>query len=459
MSKSFTEAGLSQKLEDGLKKQGITSCTPIQEKIIPVFMSKKDIIAQSETGSGKTLAYLLPLFMKIDAETRNNQAIVLTPTHELAAQVEKQAVLLAENSGIPVKSILVIGGASMLRQIEKLREKPQLIIGSPGRILELIKKRKIMAHTIKTIVVDEADRLLDDLNYEEVYGVIHTTLKERQLVMLSASMDKKIVEKAKELMNDPQLIRPSDQPRLPGSISHYYIRLDKREKIEMLRKIIHGEKPEKAIVFLNNPENIEVTVEKLNYHGIKATGIYGQAYKNDRKNAMDQFREGRVSVLVASDIGASGLDIAGITHVINMDIPEEPVYYLHRAGRTGRGGQQGKVISLVTDYEKKFIGKYERAFGIKILPKTMSYGKLSDVKEEVRKDRRQGGYKNEKGESGQKTPNSYQPERAFKQDRNKSWQNEKRGQQGVRNPRGKWKKYPAKSGGEKPNAADGEKKQ
>lgn len=379
MGKKFEELGLNEKIILGLNKQGIDTPTEIQSIMIQPFIEKKDIVAQSETGSGKTLGYLLPLFMLIDGSLRNTQAIILTPTHELAVQVHKQVELLSENSEMGIRSALIIGGASMTRQLERLKEKPHIIVGSSGRILDLIQKKKISAHTVKTIVIDEADRMLDSLNIETVKAVIKTTLKERQLVALSASIDSAALLSADEIMKDYITLRVTKEDKLPENIKHYYIKCDWREKINMVRKIIHGEKPEKTIVFLNNPENIEVTVEKLNFHALKAAGIYGGAYKTERKNAMDDFREGRVKILVASDIGARGLDIAGVTHIINLDIPEEPVYYLHRAGRTGRKGDSGTAISIITEYEMKWIHKYERAFGIHFEQREMTYGKLDTI--------------------------------------------------------------------------------
>ncbi len=377
MEKTFGALGLCEALVLGLKKQNITTPTGIQEGIIPSFLEGKDIIGRSETGSGKTLAYLLPIFQIIDTELRSTQAIILTPTHELAAQVQKQAEVLAEQSGLAVKSALIIGGASMTRQLEKLKEKPQIVVGSAGRILDLIQKRKIAAHTVKTIVIDEADRMLDDMNLEHSRAVIKTTLRERQLVLLSASVSEETRTRAKELMKEEVLDITAEAPSLlPPSISHFYIMAEQREKFLVLRKILAGEKPEKAIVFLNNPENIEVTVDKLNYHGLKASGIYGGVYKTERRNALEDFREGRVHILVSSDISARGLDIPGVTHIINLDIPEEPVYYLHRAGRTGRKGESGVAISIVTPYEQRWIHKYERTWNLSFVQMEMSFGKL-----------------------------------------------------------------------------------
>ena len=388
MENSFYNIGVNDEIAKGLEKQGITIPTEIQSIILKPFMEGKDIVAMSRTGSGKTLSYLIPLFMMVDTSLRSTQAIILTPTHELASQVYRQAELLSENSGMGVKSALIIGSANIQRQIDKLKEKPQIVIGSAGRIHDLIKRRKIQAHTVKTIVIDEADRMIDDLNISGVEAVIKTTLRDRQIVMLSASVTDKASKKAISLMKEPIFLNASGDEKVPENIENIYITAEQREKIIVIRKLFHGENIKKGIVFINNNENIDVIVDKLNYHGINTVGIYGKANKHDRKNAIDDIREGRANLLVSSDLSARGIDIPDVTHVINIDIPEEPVYYLHRAGRTGRANEKGKCISIVTDYEKKWIRKYERELGIKFSHKEMSYGKLVDAKEREKRPKK-----------------------------------------------------------------------
>ena len=379
MENEFEKLGLSKALTEALAKQDILTPTEIQKHMIPLILSGKDVIGRSETGSGKTLAYLLPIFERLDLNIKGAQAMILTPTHELAAQVFHQAEILEENSGLDIGCMLMIGSAGVNRQIERLREKPRILIGSTGRILDLIKRKKVPAHLVKTIVLDEGDRLMEDGNLEDVTGVIKATLKDRQLVLLSASVDEETKLRGKRLMKEDMLfIEAKTGSLVPEGISHYYILTTQREKFVELRKILAGEKPERAMVFLNNPENIEVAVDKLCYHGIKAAGIYGKAGKLDRKNAMEDFRQGRVNVLVASDIGARGLDIEGITHIINMDVPEEPSHYLHRAGRCGRKGEKGTAITLVTPYERRWVHKYEKVWGLRFVQKEMTYGKLVD---------------------------------------------------------------------------------
>lgn len=394
--KKFTELGISEALEKGLNDMNIIIPTAIQQEVIPAILKGTDIIARSETGSGKTFAYLLPLFEKIDIALKKTQVIILTPTHELAAQVQKQIELLSQFSNMEIKSALIIGSASMTRQIEKLKQKPHIVVGSAGRILDLIQKRKISAHTVQTIVLDEGDRLLDELNIDTVKAVIKTTLKQRQLVVLSATITEKTIAESKNIMKCDAVEIAIQNSIMPNTISHYYILSEKRQKFIILRKIIAGEKPTKAIVFLNNKENIAVTVDKLCYHGLKADGIYGKAYKTERQNALENFRQGNINILVSSDIGARGLDIEGVTHIINMDMPEDPTYYLHRAGRTGRQGIQGKVISIVTPYEKRWLQKYQKTWHITFEQKEMSFGKLSDSNTIKKQTKRQYEKKSEK---------------------------------------------------------------
>lgn len=378
MTNTFEKLGLDANLIEGLKKQGISEPTDIQSEAIPWALQNRDVIAQSQTGSGKTLAYLLPIFQRVDQNKREMQAIVLAPTHELAMQIDKQIKLLAQNSEAGVTSLAIIGEVNVTRQIEKLREKPHIIVGSTGRILELIKKKKISAHTIKTIVIDEGDRLLDDKNIENVKAVIKSTMRDRQLMVFSATINEKAANIAKDLMKEPQVIRIEDKNMINPNIQHYYTIAEQRDKIEVLRKLIAAVNPEKAIVFINKSEETQLAASKLQYHHIKAYGIYGGAEKEERKKALEGLRSGDIQILVASDIAARGLDIQDVTHIFNLDLPEDPKGYLHRVGRTGRMGKSGIAISIVTEKEVALISKYEKDFKITIEKKEIYKGEVVD---------------------------------------------------------------------------------
>lgn len=376
MATSFEEIGLKENLINGLKKNGITEATEIQFKSIPFAMENRDIIGESETGSGKTLAYLLPLFEKVDYSKKEMQAVILAPTHELVMQINNEIKNLAENSELPVTSAALIGNVNLKRQIERLREKPHIIAGSPGRILELIKMKKISAHTIKTIVIDEGDKLLDENNLVLVKDVIKTTMRDRQLMVFSATINEKTINTAKDLMKDPCIIRIQPDIKVNNHITHLYIKAEQRDKIEVLRKLIASVNPERAIIFINKSEEIQLTTAKLQYHHLKASGIYGTALKEERKKALEQFRIGKINLLVASDLAARGLDIKDVHLIINLDLPEDPKEYIHRTGRTGRSGNAGTAISIITERELTTIKKYKQLFNIEIEEKKMYKGAL-----------------------------------------------------------------------------------
>jgi superfamily II DNA/RNA helicase len=380
MNNLFEELGLKKSLSEGLNKLGIETPTDIQSKVIPLALTNKDIIAKSQTGSGKTLAYLLPLFEKIDITKREMQAIILAPTHELVMQVYKTITELIDASGIELKATSVIGETNINRQIEKLKEKPHVIVGTPGRTLELIKRKKLAAHTIKTIVIDEADNLLDVNNIETVKAVIKTTLKERQLLLFSATISDKTITTATAFMKEPDVVKAEDKNEVNSNITHYYFTCDRRDKIEVLRKLVHAINPEKALVFINKSDDIEITTSKLKYHKLEVEGIHGANMKEQRKKALEDFRNGKIQLLVSSDIAARGLDIKGITHVFNLDLPENSINYLHRVGRCGRQNEEGLAVTIADPKELSLVRKYENAFNIEIQHKDMFKGRIVDVK-------------------------------------------------------------------------------
>lgn len=389
MTTSFDILGLNANLIEGLKKEEITEPTDIQAKVIPLALENKDIIGESQTGSGKTLAYLLPIFQKVDSSKREMQAIILAPTHELVMQIDRQIKLLADNSGIPVTSTAIIGEVNVKRQVEKLKEKPHIIVGSTGRIFELIKMKKISAHTVKTIVIDEGDRLLDRNNLSKVKDVIKTTMRDRQLMVFSATIKEETLKEAKALMKDAEVIKVADKTSVNPNISHIYLAAEQRDKIEVLRKLVAAISPERAIVFINKSEETQLTTLKLQHHNIAAHGIFGNASKEDRKKAMEGFISGKIQILVASDIAARGLDIKDVNYIFNLDLPEDPKEYLHRVGRTGRAGKYGCAVSVVTEKELSLIKKYERELDIEIQHKDIYKGTFVDprkAKPAVKKD-------------------------------------------------------------------------
>lgn len=376
---NFLELNINTKIISALEVLKITKPTPIQELSITKIAENKDIIMQSETGSGKTLAYLLPLIERIDYDKRENQFIVLVPTHELAIQVNEVLKVLAEKSALDIKSIVIMGDVNIKRQVEKLKDKPQFVIGSPGRILELIKMKKISAHTVKTVVIDECDKLLDNNNLAMVKDVIKTTLRDRQLVMTSATLTEETLKIGESLMKSPEVIKCNNNSTINTNINNLYIVCDKRDKILILRKLMASIKPKKAIAFINKSDEIEMLTSKLKYHGLKVDGIHGSFVKNQRQKTMVDFKAERINLLVSSDLSARGLDIDNVTHIFNVDLPEDINTYVHRSGRTARGNNEGTVISIVSPKEISMLKVYSKKLGFKLKEKTLSHGRIEDV--------------------------------------------------------------------------------
>ncbi|WP_238948010.1 DEAD/DEAH box helicase [Clostridium sp. YIM B02569] len=380
MINSFSDLNLNSSIIEGLQKQGINIPTSIQSSSILPALEGKDIIGEAFTGSGKTLAYLLPLFHKIDTSKREMQGLILAPTHELVKQIEDQIKLLAENSSFPITSLSIIGDVNINNQIKKLKEiKPHIIVGSTGRILDLIRKKKITAYTIKTIVIDEGDNLLDPKRSNVTKDIVKSTMRDRQLMLFSASIKPETLETAKSLMKEPIIIKSEDKPLINPNIEHMFILCERRDKFETLRKVLVAAKPEKAIIFVNNNEDIELTTAKLNYHSKDCFAMTGKISKEDRKLAIESFRTGKIKILVSSDVTARGLDVADITHVFHLDLPLKLNEYLHRSGRTARGNAHGTSICILTVQQLNIIKKYEREFNIQFKEKKVFGGVLEDA--------------------------------------------------------------------------------
>lgn len=382
MNNSFNELNINNSIVVGLEKQNITIPTGIQETAIPFALENKDIIAEAHTGTGKTLAFIIPIFEKINVEKREMQAIILAPTHELVVQIESQIKLLSTNSGINVTSLSIMGESNIEKQIKKLKEvKPHIIVGSPGRILDLIKKKKITAHTIKTIVLDEADNLLSKNKPVIIKDIIKSTMKDRQLMFFSASINKETLNLAKTLVKDVEIIKIENKSEINPKIEHICILGSLRDRFENLRKLLAAEQPQRAIVFVNNNTDLRQINEKLQYHKVKSTAIYGNASKEERQRALDAFRRGKCNVLVSSDLSARGLDIPEVSHIISLDFPVNPDEYLHRAGRTARGNNSGVSVCLITNKDIEILQSYEKAFDIEFTVKKLYGGKLMDMEQ------------------------------------------------------------------------------
>ena len=367
MENEFSKLNINNNLINALNIEKISTPTAIQEKSIPFIFEGRDLIASSDTGTGKTLAFLLPVIQKMDPDNKSLQVVILAPTYELVIQIQRQIESLINNSGMKISAQPILGSVHIKRQIENLKKKkPQIIVASTGRLLELISRKRIKMHTVKTIILDEADKLVDINNIVQTKAVIKTTMRDRQLMAFSATIPNKSKDKLIELMKEPEVIHIDDALVTTLNISHEYIVCDLRDKIKVLRGLAANIKDLKAIVFINKSDELEVLTDKLKYHNLKVDCIHGSWEKAAREKAIRDFRNNNINLLVASDIAARGLDFKGVTHIINIDVPEDPKNYIHRAGRTGRAGEKGTSISIVTEYEVKFLQKFERKLQISI---------------------------------------------------------------------------------------------
>jgi ATP-dependent RNA helicase DeaD len=360
---TFTDLLLPTDLIAGLAKQQISDPTPIQSAAIPLLMAGKDAYLNAETGTGKTLAYLLPLFARMDHALAATQVVVVAPTHELAIQIHRQSCDLAQNAGRAIRSVLLIGGTATARQIEKLKGKPQVVVGSPGRIVELIERGKLKMQHIRGIVVDEADRLLHEESLTWIQKIVRQAPAARQLIFASATIEPQTRDVMAALSPEAVVLRPGAEA-VNENIQHLYLICEERDKPEVLRKLLHAFDVPRAIVFVHRNDVAERVAAKLAHHKLAVADLNAELDKMERKRAMDGIRSDTVRIVIASDLAARGLNIPGVTHIFNLDVPTMSNAYLHRVGRTGRAGAQGMAISLLTEIEARLVRRYEQELGI-----------------------------------------------------------------------------------------------
>lgn len=373
---TFSDLGILSALESVLREDGITQPAPIQVAAIPDLLAGKNAYVSSETGTGKTLAYLLPLLSKVDPAQRLLEAIVVVPTHELAMQIGDLGRNLAQRAALGIRLQVLIGGVSIKRQVEKLKGKPHIAIGTPGRIDELIGLRKIKPHLVDKVVIDEADRLLFGDSLHKILRIIKSTTRERQLVFVSATRQVESSRAAAAVA--PGLVEVyAGTDRVNAAIEHSYIVCEERDKPELLRKLIAAIRPERAIVFLHRNANAEELTAKLIHHKIAAVDFHGAQDSSLRRKTIDDFRKAAANILIASDVAARGLDIQGVSHVFNFDIPTKSKDYLHRVGRTSRAGSRGYAVSLTTAQELRLVKRYSKELDISMRVGHLSRGVFS----------------------------------------------------------------------------------
>ena len=358
---TFKDLGISDSVCETLRYKGIKEATPVQEAAIPLVRAGRDVIAQAQTGTGKTLAFLLPILEKIKPQAEVAQALVVTPTRELAIQIAKVAALVGEASG--VSSLVIYGGQDIERQKQKLRRHPQLIIGTPGRLLDHLRRGTIDLSKVNKVVLDEADEMMRLGFIEDVEVLLKAAASDRQLTLFSATMPDRIKALAHQYMRSPENIKIKSEHVTLDAIEQVIINTTEEVKIDRLCECINSDNPYLAMVFCHTKQRAHMVTMALAARGYLVDELHGDLSQVQRALVLKRFRKAELQILCATDIAARGLDIEGVTHVFNYDIPHDAESYIHRIGRTGRAGQQGKAVTFVNARQYDLLRRIE--FGIK----------------------------------------------------------------------------------------------
>jgi ATP-dependent RNA helicase DeaD len=337
---------------------GFEEATPIQAETIPMSLQNKDLIGQAQTGTGKTAAFGIPLIDKIEIEKNHIQGIIIAPTRELAVQVSEE--LYKIGSGKRVGVLAIYGGQDINRQIRALKKGPHIIVGTPGRLLDHINRKTIRLDNVHTVILDEADEMLNMGFIEDIESILAKIPEERQTLLFSATMPGPIQKIAERFMKNPEIIRVKAREMTVPSIEQFYVEVQEKNKFDVMTRLLDIQSPELAIVFGRTKRRVDELAEALNLRGYTAEGIHGDLSQAKRMSVLRKFKEGSIDVLVATDVAARGLDISGVTHVYNFDIPQDPESYVHRIGRTGRAGKTGMAMTFVTPREKSYLSVVER---------------------------------------------------------------------------------------------------
>ncbi|MBI4140447.1 DEAD/DEAH box helicase [Candidatus Woesearchaeota archaeon] len=351
----FSELNVKESLKSALAKEGITETTEVQEKTIPLALSGKDLIVRSKTGSGKTFAFLLPLLCKL-SEQRVPQALVLTPTRELAQQIFKDVQMLDSYT----RSVLLYGGVSIGPQAERIAQGAQIIIGTPGRILDHLSRRTLSLKTVRFVVLDEADKMLDMGFIEDVDKIVGQTQSARQTMLFSATMPSEIIRLSDKYMRNAEQLMLSKDEIVVDKINQKCFGVAKDEKLATLMKVLNSAAVSRAIVFCNTKRWAESLSKILFRRGIRSLVIHSDLSQNQRTKMMELFKSGKSRILIATDVASRGLHIDHVSHVINYDLPRNPKDYVHRIGRTGRAGESGEAINIVTPADEPLLRNIER---------------------------------------------------------------------------------------------------
>ncbi|WP_051330793.1 DEAD/DEAH box helicase [Aneurinibacillus terranovensis] len=356
---SFNEFNLKPEIMRGIADLYYKKPTPIQQEAIPLALEGKDLIGQAQTGTGKTAAFVIPLLQTIEPEKKDIQGLIMTPTRELAIQITEDIKELGKHMNINVLSLH--GGQDIMRQINKLTGSIHIVVGTPGRILDHLRRETLHFGRIKTLVLDEADKMLEMGFLQEVEEVFIQTAQKKQVLLFSATIPDDVRKLAHRFMNQPQIIRIEKKQITAVNTKESYYVVNQSDKVDVLLRLIKEARPYLAVIFANTKQRVNELVRQLQMNGLDAQALHGDLSQKKREQIMDQFRQAKFQYLVATDIAARGLDVEGITHVFNYDMPSDVESYIHRVGRTGRAGQQGEAISLVSPRQKMIFNRISKA--------------------------------------------------------------------------------------------------
>ncbi|WP_269799431.1 DEAD/DEAH box helicase [Bacillus sp. FJAT-44742] len=392
----FKELNLDQQILRAVEQMGFTEATPIQEKVIPFVKEGKDLIGQAQTGTGKTAAFGIPLLENIDTEEKVTQGLVLAPTRELANQVAEELNKLGRFKGI--EALPIYGGQEIGRQIKALKRRPQIIVATPGRFMDHMRRKTIRPQTLKMIVLDEADEMLSMGFIEDIETILAEVPKERQTLLFSATMPKRLQSVTKNFMKDPEVVAIKSKGLTVSSIEQRYIEVPEKQKLDTLRYLLDIDPPELSIIFGRTKRRVDELSEALSQVGYAVEGIHGDLRQERRDKVLRKFKKGTINILVATDVAARGLDVTGVTHVYNFDLPQDSESYVHRIGRTGRAGEKGVAFTFVTPREMEHLKDIEATTKSKMKRQSLpTYaeamaGRYQQAIEQLRETVRKGGY-------------------------------------------------------------------
>ncbi|WP_316571638.1 DEAD/DEAH box helicase [Neobacillus sp. YIM B06451] len=365
----FIELGISIEMAGILKENGIAVPTPIQQLAIPVVLDGQDIIAQAQTGTGKTLAFVLPIIEKIDTDADRIQALIVTPTRELALQITAELEKLVASMDVSV--LAVYGGQDVDKQLKKLAKRVHIVVGTPGRLLDHIRRETVRLGEISFLVLDEADQMLHIGFLNEVEAIIRETPSSRQTMLFSATMPEDVRKLAKKHMRDPQYMQVEKTQGPAETVNQLAVQTTDRGKQGAIMELVRTHRPFMAVIFCRTKRRVGRLHEVLKANGFSCEELHGDLSQSKREQVMKKFRDAEYQLLIATDVAARGLDVEGVTHVFNYDIPEDSESYVHRIGRTGRAGTKGLAITLFTAADRPKLNEIEKELNIRIKKENM----------------------------------------------------------------------------------------